>query len=359
MLIHSDVWGPSKVTTLGGSRWFVTFIDDCTRMTWLCLMKSKTEVNSIFQKFHKMVETQYNAKIQILHSDNGGEYQNIKLQQYLEAQGMIHHTTCPNTPQQNRVTEQKNRHLLEVVRALLIDAHMSLSCWGEALTAVAYLINRVPSNTINFKTPFQIINEIVDASSVPNLPPYVFGCVVFVHLHKHQCTKLTPQAVKCVFVGYATHQKGYRCYHPPTRRLFVTMDVIFHEDTMYFSEPECQGEYRKEIQTLNYDENGNMDVINLDLSGPTLDFNDDDSQTRQNQEVGELTLDQGIAKEVGLPPTQPHIEILKNMATPLSDIPHHTNHLLKIILSHTKKSYHNVKIEVFLNPHMNLNCVVK
>ena len=61
MVIHSDVWGPSKVTTFGGSRWFVTFINDCTRMTWVCLMKSKSEVNLLFQNFYKMVHTQYNA----------------------------------------------------------------------------------------------------------------------------------------------------------------------------------------------------------------------------------------------------------------------------------------------------------
>ena len=61
MIIHSDVWGLSKVTTLGGSCWFVTFIDDCTRMTWVCLMKSKSEVNLLFQKFHKMVCSQYNS----------------------------------------------------------------------------------------------------------------------------------------------------------------------------------------------------------------------------------------------------------------------------------------------------------
>jgi len=48
MVIHSDVWGPSKIPTLGGSRWFVTFIDDCTRVTWLWLMKSKSEVNLLF-----------------------------------------------------------------------------------------------------------------------------------------------------------------------------------------------------------------------------------------------------------------------------------------------------------------------
>ena len=55
MIIHSDVWGPSKFATLDGSRWFVTFIDDCTRITWVCLMKSKSEVNLLFQKFYKMV----------------------------------------------------------------------------------------------------------------------------------------------------------------------------------------------------------------------------------------------------------------------------------------------------------------
>lgn len=59
MIIHSDVWGPSKFATLDGSRWFVTFIDDCTRMTWVCLMKSKSEVNLLFQKFHKIVGSQY------------------------------------------------------------------------------------------------------------------------------------------------------------------------------------------------------------------------------------------------------------------------------------------------------------
>lgn len=106
MVIHSDVWGPSRVTTLGGSLWFVTFIDDCTRMTWVCLMKSKGEVNLLFQKFHKMVHTQYNAQVQVLRSDNGGEYLSYELQQYFEAYGTIHQITCSNTPQQNGVARK-------------------------------------------------------------------------------------------------------------------------------------------------------------------------------------------------------------------------------------------------------------
>nr|CAN70109.1 hypothetical protein VITISV_001696 [Vitis vinifera] len=209
MVIHSDVWGPSKVPTLSGSRWFVTFIDDCTRMTWLCLMKTKDEVNLLFQNFHKMIETQYNAKVRVLHSDNGGEYQSSDLQKYLEGHDIIHQTTCSNTPQQNGVVERKIWHLLE----------------REAITSATYLINRVPSNSINLQTPFQALTNAIVAPTIPNLLPRVFGCVAFVHLYKHQHTKLTSHALQCVFVGYALHKKGYRCYHPPTRRMFITMDV--------------------------------------------------------------------------------------------------------------------------------------
>lgn len=87
---------------------------------------------------------------------------------------------------------EKNHHLLEVVRVSLIEAHMPLSYWGYTLTSATYLINRVPSSTINFRTPSQALIEAIVASVIPNLPPHVFGCVAFVHLHQRQRDKLTP-----------------------------------------------------------------------------------------------------------------------------------------------------------------------
>ncbi|KAM1459176.1 hypothetical protein ACFX2I_036147 [Malus domestica] len=109
MIIHSDVWGPSKTATFGGAHWFITFIDDYTRMTWVCLMKSKGEVTSLFQQFYKMVQVQYKSQIQVLMSDNGGEYVNSELRAFLDHHGIVHQTTCPYTPQQNGVAERKNR----------------------------------------------------------------------------------------------------------------------------------------------------------------------------------------------------------------------------------------------------------
>ena len=62
-------------------------------------MKTKDEVNLLFQNFHKMIETQYNAKVRVLRSDNGGEYQSSDLQKYLEGHDIIHQTAYSNTPQ--------------------------------------------------------------------------------------------------------------------------------------------------------------------------------------------------------------------------------------------------------------------
>ena len=168
-------------------------------MTWVCLMKSKSKVNLLFQNFHKMVCSQYNAQVQVLRNDNGGEYLSFELKRYLEAHGTIHQTTYSDTPQQNGVAERKNRHLLEVVRALLIEAHMPLSYWGHTLTSGAYLINRVPSITIDFRTPSQALIEAIVAPVGPNLPLHVFGFVAFVHLHASVQQVDTSSIATCLF----------------------------------------------------------------------------------------------------------------------------------------------------------------
>jgi Integrase core domain/GAG-pre-integrase domain len=75
-IIHSNVWRSSRITSLSGSRWFVTFIDCHSRMTWLYLLRSKDEVLECFKMFHKMVETQFEKKVKVLRSDNGTKYTN-------------------------------------------------------------------------------------------------------------------------------------------------------------------------------------------------------------------------------------------------------------------------------------------
>jgi hypothetical protein len=90
MLIHSDVWGPCSVTSVSGFKWFVTFIDCHTRMTWIYMLRGKHEVLRCFQDFHKLVANQFNARIRIVRTDNGKEYVNNDFGVYLSEHGIIH-----------------------------------------------------------------------------------------------------------------------------------------------------------------------------------------------------------------------------------------------------------------------------
>src|SRR3954464_1142655 len=113
-------------------------------MTRIYLMKQKSEVMKCFQDFTSFVKTQFGGKIQILRSDNGTEYTNKEFASFLSTQGIIHQTTCPDTPAQNGVAERKNRHLLEVTRALMFQMNVSKFLWSEAVTTATYLINSIP-----------------------------------------------------------------------------------------------------------------------------------------------------------------------------------------------------------------------
>ncbi|CAO2841169.1 unnamed protein product [Amaranthus hypochondriacus] len=241
MIVHSDVWGPSPDEGASQFSYFVLFIDDCTRMSWVYFLKHKSEVFDVFVKFHTMIRTQFQKQIRILRSDNGKEYVNHKMDKFMSHHGLIHQTTCPNTPQQNGIAERKNRTLLNIARAIMIESSVPTSFWPEAIATANYVTNRLPTKSLSHKTPLETLTLYTDSLSLHNLPPKIFGCVVYVHLPKQSRTKLEPRAVKCVFVGYGTNQKGYRCFDPLTRHMYVTLDCDFNEETYYYH-LRCQGE---------------------------------------------------------------------------------------------------------------------
>ncbi|CAL9018518.1 unnamed protein product [Prunus brigantina] len=182
-LVHSDVWGPSPVSTALGVRWLVLFVDDCTRMMWLYGMKNKSDVVKIFQRFYQMIQTQFMLPIKVFRSDSGGEFVNSALSHIFHATSVVHETTCPQTPQQNGVAERKNRQILAAARALLLGASVPKRFWMDAVIYAVYLLNRLPSRVLDFQTPMHVLTHHVSASSMLTLSPKVFGCVVYVHLH--------------------------------------------------------------------------------------------------------------------------------------------------------------------------------
>ena len=133
-----------------------------------------------------MISKQFDTPIKIVRSNNGEEYYKNELTNFMKSVGILHQTSRPNSPQQNGVVEKKNRHLLEVIRSLLIDGNIPSYLWGEALSSTVYLINRVPSSVLNFKRLLDVLSHHFTLNFVNHLPPHIFGCVIYVHLHPHQ-----------------------------------------------------------------------------------------------------------------------------------------------------------------------------
>ncbi|KAG7559386.1 Reverse transcriptase RNA-dependent DNA polymerase [Arabidopsis thaliana x Arabidopsis arenosa] len=235
-LVHSDVW-TSPCASRDNHKYFVTFIDEKSKYTWVTLLPSKDRVYDAFINFQNYVTNHFDAKIKILRTDNGGEYTSTKLKTHLEKCGILHQTSCPYNPQQNGVAERKNRHLMEVARAMLFEKHMPKRFWGDAVLTSCYLINRIPPRILNDQSPFQVLNN-----QSPNIDHLrVFGSVCFVFVPGDLRNKLEPKSTKCVFIGYSTTQKGYKCYDPVMNRYYVSRDVKFMEDEAYFGEKNWEG----------------------------------------------------------------------------------------------------------------------
>ncbi|RVW24990.1 Retrovirus-related Pol polyprotein from transposon TNT 1-94 [Vitis vinifera] len=233
-LVHSDVWGPCPVTSQTGFRYFVTFVDDFSRMTWIYFMKNRSEVFSHFCAFSAEIKTQYDVSVKILRSDNGKEYVSNSFQNYMSHNGILHQTSCVDTPSQNGVAERKNRHLLETARALMFQMKVPKQFWADAVSTACFLINRMPTVVLKGDIPYKVIHP---QKSLFPLAPRIFGCTCYVRDTRPFVTKLDPKALQCVFLGYSRLQKGYRCFSPDLNKYLVSTDVVFSEDTSFFSSP--------------------------------------------------------------------------------------------------------------------------
>ena len=228
-LVHTDVWGPSPVSSLAGSLYYVTFIDDSTRKLWVYFLKKKSEVFDTFRKWKAMVENETGLKIKRVRSDNGGEYRDNRFREFFANNGIKMKKTVPMTPQQNGVAEHMNRTLNERAKSMRIHDGLPKMFWVESVNTAAYLINHGPSIPLDGKIP----EEVWSGKEVNLSHLRVFGCISYVHIDSNEKSKLDAKSNKCVFVGYGDDEFGYRFWDYENRKIIRSRDVIFNENVMY------------------------------------------------------------------------------------------------------------------------------
>ena len=119
-LSHPDIWGPVPISSLSNYKYYVYFVDDYSRYTWVYLMRNRSEILQIFADFTNIIHTQFHKHIKVFWSDGAREYIFSFMNNVLKSYGTIPQQSCPH--QQNGVAERKNRHLLEVTWSLLLFA---------------------------------------------------------------------------------------------------------------------------------------------------------------------------------------------------------------------------------------------
>ena len=112
-----------------------------------------------FQIFITWQKDQFGVTIKRFRSNNAKDYFNQVLTPYFRHEGIIHESSCVNTPQQNGVTEKKNDHLLDTIRAFLFPNHVSKSYWGQVVLTATHLINRLPFRVLCFKSPMEVLSS--------------------------------------------------------------------------------------------------------------------------------------------------------------------------------------------------------
>ena len=179
-LIYTDVWGPA-IPSVGGYKYYVSFIDDFTKFTWIYFLHAKSDVESTFLRFQKYVELLLNTKIKSVQSDWGGEYH--RLHKYFLDHGIIHYISCPHTHQQNGSAERKHRHVVETGLALLAHSSMPVKFWDQAFNTAVHLINRLPTRVIDNATPLE---RLLGDKAKPNYDLLkTFGCACWPFLRPY------------------------------------------------------------------------------------------------------------------------------------------------------------------------------
>ncbi|KAH9793297.1 hypothetical protein KPL71_004477 [Citrus sinensis] len=265
--VHIDVWGPTKTASIGGSHYFITFVDDFSRRVWVYTMRVKDEVLDIFVKWKKLVETQTGRKIKVLRSNNGGEYTSDPFLQVCQNEGIKRHFTVRHTPQQNGVAKRMNRTLLEKVRCMLSNAGLDKKFWAKTVSYASHLVNRLPSVAIGGKTPMEMWSG-KHAQDYDSL--HIFGYPAYYHVKDG---KLDPRARKAIFMGFKGGVKGFKLWDLEDKKFVCSRDVTFDEVSMMktSSSQQVENKTKEVLQQVEFDATPYVLVSSTLKNGSTME----------------------------------------------------------------------------------------
>jgi len=234
-LVYPDMCGPISVSSHGGARYFILYIDDYSRYTWVYFLsdKSSNTITAKFQEFAAWIWTNFHHlkfKIRRFRCDNGnGKYDNSLFRGILRVTGIQYEPAAPYTQHKNGVSERMIRIITTKARSLLQDSSLLAEFWAEAIQTSTYLHARSPTKANEGKRPYELLYGLQ-----PNLLHLRrFGCLVYKLIPKAQRgeKKFASRSQECIMLGYVHDTaKIWRLWNPDTKKVIQASDVYFDED---------------------------------------------------------------------------------------------------------------------------------
>jgi hypothetical protein len=224
-LLHMDLFGPISYISIGGNKYGLVIVDDFSCFTWVFFFQDKSEAKGIVKKFIRRVQNKFELKVKNIKSDNGSEFRNTQVEEFLDEDGIKHELSAPYTPQQNGIVERKNRTLIEAARTILDEYKTPDSFWAEAINTACHATNRLYLHKYLNKTPYEIIT-----GKKPSVHYFwVFGCKCFILNKKPKASKFVSKVDEGFLLGYGPNEHAYRVFNKSTSCVETTVDVKFGE----------------------------------------------------------------------------------------------------------------------------------
>nr|GEV36301.1 retrovirus-related Pol polyprotein from transposon TNT 1-94 [Tanacetum cinerariifolium] len=224
-LLHMDLCGPMRIASINGKWYVLVIVNDYSRYTWVHFLRSKDEAPAVIITFLKRITVLLQSPVIIIITDNGTEFKNQVLKEYIDSIGISHQMSSVRTPQQNGVVKRRNRTLVEAARTMLIFSRAPLFLWAEAIATACFTQNRSIIHRCFNKTPYELINgRKPDISFL-----HVFGALCNPKNDREEIGKLGAKGDIGFFIGYSADSYAYIIYNRRIKKIIETMNVSFDE----------------------------------------------------------------------------------------------------------------------------------
>ncbi|KAL7284387.1 hypothetical protein ACG7TL_001677 [Trametes sanguinea] len=222
-LVVCDMWGPARYRGAHGEYYFTLITDVKTRYAMRYFSSDKKHQLNAIRAYRSFLKTQKNIRLKTIRVDNGKEFVNRPIKQFLRSHGIRLELTAPHSSAQNGIAERSFLTVLNAARAMLFESNLPIKLWPEAVNYAVYLKNRAPTRALPNKTPFEAFwGRKPDVSHLRE-----FGATCWVLRQDTGVHKLMRKSRPCHFIGFSEESRAYRLYDPATGQIITSRNVVF------------------------------------------------------------------------------------------------------------------------------------